>query len=44
MNGLENVLSALENGTDEVIVDDALLDDARRPLQRMLDFSSQMVK
>ncbi|WP_261841239.1 quinolinate synthase NadA [Aliamphritea ceti] len=44
MNGLENVLSALENGSDEVIVDDALLDDARKPLQRMLDFSSQMVK
>lgn len=40
MNGLENVLSALENGTDEIVVDEALLDDARRPLQRMLDFSA----
>lgn len=40
MNGLENVLSALENGTDEIIVEESLLDDARRPLQRMLDFSA----
>ncbi len=40
MNGLENVLSALESGTDEIIVEESLLDDARRPLQRMLDFSA----
>ena len=40
MNGLDNVLQALEQGTDEVLVDDALLDDARKPLQRMLDFSA----
>ncbi|GGK61157.1 quinolinate synthase NadA [Amphritea balenae] len=40
MNGLENVLTALEQGADEILVDDALLDDARRPLQRMLDFSA----
>ncbi|MBU2966467.1 quinolinate synthase NadA [Amphritea sp. 2_MG-2023] len=41
MNGLENVLYALEHGSDEIVVDEALIDDARRPLQRMLDFSAQ---
>jgi len=43
MNGLENVLTALEQGSDEVIVDPALIEDARRPLQRMLDFAAQTV-
>ncbi len=42
MNGLENVLHALETGQDEVIVDPALIEAARRPLQRMLDFSAAL--
>ncbi|WP_027857039.1 quinolinate synthase NadA [Marinobacterium jannaschii] len=42
MNGLENVLNALENGTDEIFVSDQLIDQARRPLQRMLDFSASL--
>ncbi|WP_432473991.1 quinolinate synthase NadA [Amphritea sp. HPY] len=41
MNGLENVLSALETGEGEVVVDEALLEDARRPLQRLLDFAAE---
>ncbi|MBA4502008.1 quinolinate synthase NadA [Marinobacterium marinum] len=40
MNGLDNILSALENGTDEILVDEDLMVRARRPLQRMLDFSA----
>lgn len=44
MNGLENIVSALESGEGEVLVDEALLVDARRPLQRMLDFSNSLVK
>lgn len=42
MNSLEAILHALNTGNDEIIVDEALLDDARRPLQRMLDFSAQL--
>jgi len=41
MNGLDNLLQALEQGTEEVFVDGSLIDDARRPLQRMLDFAAQ---
>lgn len=41
MNGLENLLHVLETGDQEVHVDAALIEDARRPLQRMLDFNAQ---
>ena len=44
MNGLESVLNALETGQDEIHVDDSLIVDARKPLQRMLDFSAQLTK
>lgn len=42
MNGLENIISCLETGEGEVLVDESLLEDARRPLQRMLDFSASL--
>jgi len=44
MNSLENIISALENGTGEIHVSDELVEDARRPLQRMLDFSASLKK
>lgn len=44
MNGLENIVSALETGEGEVLVDELLITDAKRPLQRMLDFSASLVK
>merc|ERR1711964_33140 len=40
MNGLENLLHVLEHGDQEVHVDDALREDALRPLRRMLDFTA----
>ena len=42
MNGLDNIVTALEEGHDEVLVDSALIEAARRPLQRMLDFSAAL--
>jgi quinolinate synthase len=44
MNGLENIVSALETGEGEVLVDESLITDAKRPLQRMLDFSASLAK
>ena len=44
MNGLENIISALETGEGEVLVDESLIEDARRPLQRMLDFANSLNK
>lgn len=41
MNGLENIAAALEQGQDEVQVDAGLIDRARKPLQRMLDFQAR---
>lgn len=41
MNGLENIAAALEQGQDEVQVDAELIDRARKPLQRMLDFQAR---
>lgn len=38
MNGLDNIVQALENQTEEVIVSPELIRQARIPLQRMLDF------
>ncbi|MFC6672387.1 quinolinate synthase NadA [Marinobacterium aestuariivivens] len=42
MNGLDNIVAALEEGRDEIFVDEGLLDRARQPLQRMLDFSASL--
>ncbi|PFG54873.1 quinolinate synthetase [Marinobacter sp. LV10R520-4] len=47
MNGLENLLAVLEApkgqaSNQEVLVDEALREDALRPLQRMLDFTANM--
>jgi quinolinate synthase len=42
MNGLENLLQALEQGTQEVQVDARLREEALRPLRRMLDFTADM--
>ncbi|MGK0500403.1 MAG: quinolinate synthase [Oceanicoccus sp.] len=39
MNGLENMLAALEQGSDEIKVDVVLGEQAMRPLNRMLNFS-----
>lgn len=40
MNGLENLLHVLETGEQEVHVDPQLIDEANRPLQRMLNFTA----
>lgn len=40
MNTLEALLHSLQTGSDEVIVDPALVPKAVKPLQRMLDFTS----
>ncbi len=40
MNTLPRVLQSLEQGTDETLVDPALIPRAVQPLQRMLDFTS----
>jgi len=41
MNGLDNILQALETGADEIRVDADLIERARIPLQRMLDFQAR---
>lgn len=40
MNGLENLRDVLIRGDQEIHIDPALIDRARLPLQRMLDFSA----
>lgn len=40
MNGLDNILKALQTNTDEVFVDADLIEKAKKPLQRMLDFKA----
>jgi quinolinate synthase len=40
MNGLDNIVAALEHGVDEIHVDAELARRALKPLQRMLDFSA----
>ncbi len=40
MNSLEKVVSALENGNDEVFVDTVLGQQAMKPLNRMLSFTA----
>jgi quinolinate synthase len=42
MNGLQNIVESLENYSNEVFVDEALMAQARIPLQRMLDFSKAL--
>lgn len=42
MNGLENLLHVLRTGDQQIHVDDALREDALRPLRRMLDFTASM--
>ena len=41
MNTLEALLHSLQTGSNEVIVDPALVPKAVKPLQRMLDFTSE---
>lgn len=38
MNGLDNMIESLEQGSNEIIVDSELISKAVIPLQRMLDF------
>ena len=38
MNGLDNLTQSLEQGSNEIVVDDGLVKQAIVPLQRMLDF------
>jgi quinolinate synthase len=40
MNSLEKIISALENGNDEIFVDAALGQQAMKPLNRMLSFTA----
>ena len=42
MNGLQNIVDALENLSPEVFVDRQLMEKAKVPLQRMLDFSRSL--
>ncbi|WP_150305487.1 quinolinate synthase NadA [Pseudomonas saliphila] len=41
MNTLPRVLQALEQGTDEILVPEALIPKAIKPLERMLEFTSK---
>ena len=41
MNGLDNIITALEQGTDEIHVDADLSERALKPLTRMLDFAAK---
>ncbi|WP_132978726.1 MULTISPECIES: quinolinate synthase NadA [unclassified Pigmentiphaga] len=41
MNGLENLAGCLERGTGEILLDPALGRQARRPIDRMLDFAAR---
>lgn len=42
MNGLENLLHVLEQGDQEIKVDELQRERALRPLRRMLDFTAEM--
>ena len=42
MNGLQNIISSLENYSNEVFVDEALRVQAQIPLQRMLNFAKTL--
>ncbi|MPS29075.1 quinolinate synthase NadA [Pigmentiphaga sp.] len=41
MNGLENLAECLERGAGEILLDPALGRQARRPIDRMLDFAAR---
>ena len=41
MNGLENLAGCLERGAGEILLDPALGRQARRPIDRMLDFAAR---
>jgi len=41
MNELQNLLSSLERGTNEILVDPDLCERALLPLQRMVNFSRE---
>lgn len=40
MNGLANLADALEHGSGEIVLDPALGERARVPIDRMLDFAA----
>ncbi len=40
MNGLNNVLSVLQNGDQEIVVEESIRQKALRPLERMLTFTA----
>jgi quinolinate synthase len=42
MNELDAILKVLQDGDEEIFVDIALAEQAKRPLDRMLDFSAQL--
>lgn len=42
MNGIQGVYQALLNNTGEVLLDEQLMAQAKKPLDRMLDFSAQL--
>ncbi|MDX1633072.1 MAG: quinolinate synthase NadA [Marinobacter sp.] len=42
MNGLENLLQVLEQGSQEIHIDPGLRERALKPLRRMLDFTANM--
>ncbi|WJF89609.1 quinolinate synthase NadA [Paraburkholderia bonniea] len=44
MNGLANLASVLELGHHEIVIDPALGEQARRPIDRMLDFAARHKK
>ncbi len=39
MNSVERLQSSLETGSNEILIDEAIIQQAKIPLQRMLDFS-----
>ena len=42
MNGLENLLQVLEQGNQEIHIDEAIRQQALKPLRRMLDFTASL--
>ncbi len=44
MNGLENLAESLENGSNEILLDKEICLQARKPIQRMLDFAASSNK
>ncbi len=44
MNSLQNLAMVLEQGTNEIFIDPQLASMAKKPIQRMLDFSKRLIK